>query len=225
MSYIFPAGTKKTDWISEMAKTAKKDSDIKKAQMIETEEIDVIPEETLEEDKGFQDFQKDVALEGDSAFDAIKDLPGIKEKADKLLDELKTQVEEVVQKVEEVSQTVKEEEKSEVEETPAEEAKEEKSEDKSENKEEIKEVELEITDDDDDKKEIEVSIEPENKDEMTDVGPEGIKKEGEDDFVEAQSNGFVKIAKISPKNRAALKEYWLALGFPGEYVEAMVKDY
>ena len=36
---------------------------------------------------------------------------------------------------------------------------------------------------------------------------------------------FVRVAKLSSKNRSDLREYWTSLGFPSEYVDAMVKDY
>jgi hypothetical protein len=59
----------------------------------------------------------------------------------------------------------------------------------------------------------------------TEVGPEDIVKKSDDKVAKNENNGFIKIAKLSPENRKALKSYWLALGFPSEYVEAMVKDY
>lgn len=59
----------------------------------------------------------------------------------------------------------------------------------------------------------------------TEVGPEDIVKTTYDKVAKTESSGFVKIAKLSPENRKSLKEYWMALGFPKEYVDAMTKDY
>jgi len=36
---------------------------------------------------------------------------------------------------------------------------------------------------------------------------------------------WVKTAKLSPDNRKKVRDYWLMLGFPQDYVDAMVKDY
>ena len=40
------------------------------------------------------------------------------------------------------------------------------------------------------------------------------------------SSGFVEVAKLSPENKQFLKTYWKdILGFPADYVDAMVTDY
>ena len=44
--------------------------------------------------------------------------------------------------------------------------------------------------------------------------------------VSADTNGkFLKIADCSPEVIKDVREYWLALGFPAEYVDAMTKNY
>lgn len=36
---------------------------------------------------------------------------------------------------------------------------------------------------------------------------------------------WVKVAKLSPENRKKTRDYWLMLGYPQDYVDAMVADY
>ena len=91
--------------------------------------------------------------------------------------------------------------------------KEDKSEDKSEDKVE-------------DKKE---------KKEKAEVKKESTEKSGEKQEKEgcggcgataSTTQSFVRVAKLSSKNRSDLRDYWLnALGFPSEYVDEMLKDY
>jgi len=199
---------------------------------------------------------KDALLSDDVALDAIKDLPGLKEKANELLDTIKEKVQEisdeVKEKVEEIAVDTKEEEeeedkgeevKEEEKEDKGDEVKEEEKEDKGdevkeEEKEEVvDEVEIDIGDEvkEDEKEEVvdEVEIdigdevkEDEKEDEIDDmVGPEDIVKRSKESCVAGNSNGFVRIAKLSPKNKTTLRTYWLGLGFPKEYVDAMIKDY
>ena len=179
---------------------------------------------------------KDALLSDDVALDAIKDLPGLKEKANELLDTIKEKVQEisdeVKEKVEEIAVDTKEEEE---EEDKGEEVKEEEKEDKGD---EVKEEEKEDKGDEvkeEEKEEVvdEVEIdigdevkEDEKEDEIDDmVGPEDIVKRSKESCVAGNSNGFVRIAKLSPKNKTTLRTYWLGLGFPKEYVDAMIKDY
>ena len=212
MSYIFPSGSKKVDAFSTVKKVA--------------------------------DDNKEAVVE-DFAFDAIKELPGIKDKATGLLDEIKEKVEEVAEviqenvdestvakeKVEEIAAVIgekAEEKKEEKKEEIVEDKKEEKTEEVS--KEEPTEVEIEI---EDEKKDVSIpGVEEKPVEEVEidigeEVGPEDIvKKSEEDSSCTAKSKGeFVRLAKLSPKNREAVKEYWLGLGFPKDYVEAMVRDY
>ena len=197
----------------------------------------------------------DSTFESDSpAFDAIKDIPEVKEKAGLILDEVKEKVQEVAQeivekvvdkvvgKIEEVKSeecapcaaTATEEKPAESvevavdgkevkEEAPAEEVEIEIGE---ENGEEPEEVEIEIADEADEKCEEgkEECEEKEEGKEDEEAGPEDIFKKGKEAEASSKSN-FIRIAKLSPKNKTALREYWLALGFPKDYVDAMVKDY
>jgi len=52
-------------------------------------------------------------------------------------------------------------------------------------------------------------------------------EETDDDaiIVANESGRWVKTAKLSPDNRKKVRDYWLMLGFPQDYVNAMVKDY
>lgn len=66
---------------------------------------------------------------------------------------------------------------------------------------------------------------PEDKPEEKSEEKEEIKKEGTEKEASA-SDGMQRIAKLSPENKTFLRAYWGdALGFPKEYVDAMVTDY
>ena len=41
----------------------------------------------------------------------------------------------------------------------------------------------------------------------------------------APKSKFTSLAALSPENRKEVREYWVALGFPTEYVDSMVQDY
>lgn len=237
MSYIFPSGTKKAIF------SDKADSDFEKNNDKENKQ-----EETAakEDDMDMAEENKDAVVEEDFALSAIKDLPEVKDKATALLNEIKGKVEEVAEvikeetgkadgaqaKVEEIAAIVQDA-------TPVDTPIEDKTLEKTdlsinENKsseipgveekdsvEPVEEIEINIEDDDN---EVEIGIE---KDPEKDVGADDIvKKSKESCGCSAKSKGeFVRLAKLSPKNREAVKEYWLALGFPKDYVEAMIKDY
>ncbi len=86
--------------------------------------------------------------------------------------------------------------------------------------EEVEEVEIEIEDDSDiDSEKIDIP------------GVVEETEETEDEIVEgkdctASAEEFCKFAKISPKNRQKLADYWKnALGYPSDYVDLLVKDY
>jgi ElaB/YqjD/DUF883 family membrane-anchored ribosome-binding protein len=238
MSYIFPSGTKRVDAYPAVQKTAEENEPV------------VDNKETVADDN------KEAVVK-DFAFDAIKDLPEIKDKASVLLNEIKEKVEEVAEaiqesvedaaaakeKVQEVAAVVGEKVEEKKEEK-AEEKKEEKAEGKKEEKtdekpqEEPTEVEIEI---EDDKKDISIpGVEDKPAEEVEidigkEVGPEDLVKKSDEVCPScgkekcacvAKSKGeFVRLAKLSPKNREAVREYWVALGFPKDYVDAMVKDY
>ena len=213
-----------------------KDEECKEEKKEETKEVAT--------DKDVADENKDAVVEDkDFALDSIKDLPGVGDRATALLDEIKGKVEEVsavIQesvgetdgakaKVEEIAAIVKD-----IKETPA----------------EVDEVEIEIEDEKKTPEEIEINVEkdgdvsipgveekPVEEVEINigeEVGPENIVKEGKEGCPEcgketcvcAKSKGeFVRLAKLSPKNKEAVREYWLGLGFPQDYVDAMVRDY
>ena len=245
MSYIFPSGTKRNiladsnDFNFEKGKeNDEENKDVAADEKEKGKEEDKEDKEEATDKKDIAEENQDAVVEDkDFAFDAIKDLPGIKEKATGLLDEIKEKVEEVAEVIEE-TKAEGEEAKQKVEEIAAvvEDAKEAPAEVPAEAiaevPAEVDEVEIEI-EDDKDPKEVDISVDekgevsipgvedkPEEKDEEDDL----VKKSKED--VSAKSKGeFIRLAKLSPKNREAVKEYWLGLGFPKDYVDAMVRDY
>jgi len=236
MSYIFPSGTKRNILADS------KDFDFEKGKEKDEGKI----EEKTEEKKDIAEENKDAVVEDkDFAFDAIKDLPGLKDKATGILEEIKEKVEEVAQVIEEKADeaavaTKKVEEIAAVVGDKVEEKKEEKVEEKVEevSKEEPTEVEIEI---EDEKKDVSIpGVEEKPAEEVEidigkEVGPEDIVKKSKEACPEcgkevcsctAKSKGeFIRLAKLSPKNREAVREYWLGLGFPKDYVDAMVRDY
>jgi len=234
MSYIFPSGTKRNIL-----------ADSKGFDFEKLKDKDEGKEEKVDKKEDVADENKDAVVEDKNlAFDSIKDLPGIKEKATGLLDEIKEKVEEVAQVIEEKAEeaavaTKKVEEIAAVVGEKAEEKIEEKVEEKVEevSKEEPTEVEIEI---EDEKKDVSIpGVEEKPTEEVEidigkEVGPEDIVKKSKECpgcgkeicSCTAKSKGdFVRLAKLSPKNREAVKEYWLGLGFPKDFVEAMVRDY
>jgi len=222
-----------------------KDEECKEEECKETEKKTDIADENKDAVIGDEDF----------ALNAIKDLPDIKDRATALIEEIKGKVDEVAEviqedsgaqaKVEEIAAIVQDnqgvdgveleiedEEPNEIdinvkedgsasipgveERIPAEEVDITIGEDAEENKddEEPKEVADEV--------EIEIEKDPREELDEDDI----VKKSKEACGCAAKSKGeFVRLAKLSPKNKEAIKEYWLALGFPPDYVESMVKDY
>jgi len=100
-------------------------------------------------------------------------------------------------------------------------------------------VEVEVTEGEDGSLEIadeeplevvNIPIEDEVVDEIEEVeecgGAPAMASTEEEAIVVADVSGrWVKTAKLSPANRTKVKDYWLMLGFPKDYVDAMVKDY
>ena len=71
-----------------------------------------------------------------------------------------------------------------------------------------------------------VEIEIEEPEEIEECGGSPAMAASDDAIVVANESGrWVKIAKLSPENKKKTRDYWLMLGFPQAYVDAMVKDY
>ena len=91
-------------------------------------------------------------------------------------------------------------------------------------------VEVEVIDGDDgsleiaDEEVLETTTVP-IEDEIAEEIGEAEESEEESMSIAGVSGRWVKIAKLSPENQKKTKEYWLMLGFPKDYVDAMVKDY
>jgi len=89
----------------------------------------------------------------------------------------------------------------------------------------VVEVDLEETDDDgDDDGDDVIDTTPE--DELVVESEDDDKEDSDNEKTASAEDDFVKFAKISPKNRKKLRNYWIsALGYPSEYVNLMTKDY
>jgi hypothetical protein len=240
MAPIIPAGKKTYDW----APTP---------EQVEKQAMGLMDDEVADIDLAEEEAPIEISDE-DRQFDAIRDLPGIKDVADELdgaveLDEIDGPVEDVIESepasdLEEAAEAAKDAIDTVVEQ--AEEAV--AAAEGEEVAEDIAEEGGEISEEEDLGEEtIEIEIE-----EVSDadsipgiMDEDGGEKEGcmSDDLpvvetvAEKASDGdaekwaanqgeFIRLADLSPQNRTDLVNYWQnMLGFPSEYVQAMVKKY
>ena len=232
MSSIFPVGSKnKWDWSH--AKSPASKSLVKTAQVLGEE---VALEETHED-------------EGNANYDAVKDLPIFKsvevtdtqdvpalpasptdvavetetKSATEDIKEVAQEIKDVATQVEQISTKIQDAaEKAGEEVAKAEELK------KDDSGKECPPCDAKMDENKPKKmeKEGDKDKEPrEPKDEKT--GNPCAKKDETDEKENVEASGkseFIRLAYTSPQTKKEIREYWLALGFPTEYVNAMIKD-
>ena len=242
MSVIFPAGTSNRIAITP-ALALKKEAQFEEEVLKEEEapvELEVVEEAPVSEIEEVE--------EANPAFDAIRSLPGFETEVAEIdaLEGAESDVASAAAKIEDAALELADAAKAltEVKESEVAEAKEEKTEEVSEEKkdggDEVAVVDLPENLEKPETEKCEVcgeEVPAEEKKEEEKKEEEKPEEKIEKESLAASSDiksiktgvpsgGFVEVAKLSPENKQFLKTYWKdILGFPADYVDAMVTDY
>jgi hypothetical protein len=231
MAPIIPAGGKKMDWVKDPEQSVEK-----KAQSMFDDDpqlsaikdlpgmqdgIDELTEMSTEVAPPVEEISVDMvppvaSIGGGAVEQAIEK---VKDAAQGVADAAIKDVEKTVtDALKNVGVPVADAKVEEIKETPAEEKKEEHE--KSETKEEEK-IEEECKDE----KKSDIPGVKEDKGEIEKEGKDKKEDKKDEKPAFAAATGMKRIAELSGDELKGLKDYWLGLGFPAEYVEAMTKKY
>ena len=218
MSVIVPAGSKRREWVPQnpMVKTASTDSDSEeqpvKDELLEAamgvldrqaEDEDEVKEACICED-GDAEIEIEVEESPDAVLEEVSDDGVVTEEEEEIVEQ--AAVEKIKGAVEEIELALEEV-------VDAEEA-------LTKVKDAIGTVE-EVHE--------EMGVKTEEADEVSfteEVIEDSVEEETEEPVIASSPEEFCRFAKISPKNRTKLADYWKnTLGYPADYVDLLTKDY
>jgi len=229
---VFPVGGRKVEWAPRQQVQAKKDQPKQKSDMdLQIEALTKVP--SLQKDaQGLMDLEDVEVIGGKEAGEVPPvavpeatppaavatpvDVPAAKPADAQAVVDAAQDAADAAQKVVEVAEQAA----VGTEEKPADKAEDKPAEDEGEKDEVALEIEIPGVKEDEDKKDAEVE-----KESSTAASKEPAKKVAAEKSA-ATDGKFVRLSALSPQNRKDLVDYWKnMLGFPSEYVDAMVKDY